>query len=111
MIPSDLLIWLYPARAKCLCIKMKKITGATESSIEGGVKTLGVLSYTVLGIQVLVEYGASSFLSANYVDSSGYEFNYFIYEGEPEYVYILNKSGNSSRILSKPSKILVTYEE
>lgn len=93
-------------------IKMKKITGTTASTVGGSVDiALGVPSYKVLGIQILVEYGTSSFISANYTYGSGYEFAYFIYGGAAGYVYILNKSGNSSRILSKPFKILVTYEE
>ncbi|MBA4848952.1 hypothetical protein [Emticicia sp. BO119] len=93
-------------------IKMRKITGTTASSQGGNVTIpLGIASYKILGVQVLVEYGANSFLSANYGAADGYEFNYFIYGGISGAIYILNKPGNSTNILSKPFKVLVTYED
>ena len=43
-----------------------------------------------------------------YTTESSYEFSYQVTNNE---IVVKNKDGNSSQILNKPIKILITYEE
>jgi hypothetical protein len=90
-------------------IKTLKLTGTTNAS--QGVQTPvlhGISSSKILSVSVLVEYAAGAIVPANYSGSVGYEFDYFINSTS---ITVWTKSGNSANILSKPFRILVTYEE
>lgn len=89
-------------------VQMKKLTGTTAST-EGGVVSLlhGLNSNKIISISVLVNHTGSSYVPANYSFHSGYEFDYYINDTE---LLILNRQTNSVNILSKPIKVLITYE-
>lgn len=90
-------------------IKTLKLTGTTNAS--QGVQTAvahGITSSKILSVSVLVEYAAGASVPPNYGGSTGYEFDYFI---NATSITVWTKSGNSGNILSKPFRILVTYEE
>lgn len=90
-------------------IKTLKLTGTTNAS--QGVQTAvlhGLTSSKILSVNVLVEYAAGASVPPNYGGSAGYEFDYFI---NATSITVWTKSGNSANILSKPFRILVTYEE
>ncbi|CAH0995363.1 hypothetical protein EMA8858_01484 [Emticicia aquatica] len=90
-------------------IKLKKLTGTTKN-FEGG-NTLFLHELTpskIIAINVLVEYSLDSTIPHGYTISNGYEFHFFQVS---QYIVITTKTGNSSNILGKPIKILITYEE
>lgn len=92
-------------------IKMKKLTGTTSAIQSGQVSiALGVPTSKVLGVQVLVEYAEGNFIPPNYSANTGYLYDYYL-KGSNHSIVVWNKSGNSSFILSKPVKVLITYEE
>jgi len=92
-------------------IKIKKLTGTT-SATQGGQTNIahGVISAKILAVNVLVQYLAAAGydVPSSYNANPGYEFDYYITATE---VIVWPKTGNSANILSKPIKILVTYEE
>jgi len=92
-------------------IKMKKLTGTT-SATQGGQTSIahGINSAKILAVNVLVQYLAIAGFDVppSYNANPGYEFDYFITSTE---VIVWPKTGNSNSILSKPIKILITYEE
>ncbi|MFT3795026.1 hypothetical protein [Flavobacterium sp.] len=90
-------------------IKILKLTGTTNAS--QGVQTAvahGLTSSKILSVSVLVDYTASASVPPSYGGSAGYEYDYFV---NGTSVVVWTKSGNSGNILSKPFRILVTYEE
>lgn len=90
-------------------IQMKKLTGTTAVAQGSTVNIAhGLNSAKILSVDVLVEYGPNSFVHHSYTESAGYQFNFFF--GSLS-ITIVNINGNSAQILSKPFKILVTYEE
>ncbi|MFN3848188.1 MAG: hypothetical protein ACK4NY_02110 [Spirosomataceae bacterium] len=90
-------------------IKTKKLTGIT-SNVDGGSVSLvhGLTNSKIISITVMVEYGTGSYIPPSYDGSNGYLFNWYLSGTD---IYIWNKAGSSSNILSKPFKILITYEE
>jgi hypothetical protein len=92
-------------------IKMKKLTGTT-SATQGGQTSIahGVNSAKILAVNVLVQYLTTVGFDVppSYNANPGYEFDFFISSTD---VIVWPKTGNSASILSKPIKILVTYEE
>jgi hypothetical protein len=92
-------------------IKMKKLTGTT-SATQGGQTNIahGLNSTKILAVNVLVQYLATAGFDVppSYNANPGYEFDYYISSTD---VIVWLKTGNSANILSKPIKILVTYEE
>jgi len=90
-------------------IQLKKLTGTTNS-VQGGQSIVahGLDASKIISITVLVEWSTNSFLHEGYKWSSGYEFNFYT---DATAIYISTISGNSSNILSKPFKVLITYEE
>jgi hypothetical protein len=91
-------------------IKMKKFT-ATSGAAQTGSITIahGLNRAKIIGVQVLLNYGANvADIPSGYTDVAGYEYNWQVNDSD---VWILNKNGNSANILSKPIKILITYEE
>lgn len=91
-------------------IKMKKLT-TTSASSQGGLVTVahGLSRAKILGVQVLLTYlaGAAD-IPGPYLDVPGYEYNWQVNNTD---INIYNKTGNSINILSKPIRILITYEE
>lgn len=90
-------------------VKMVKLTGTTGAT-QGNSTFIahGVSSNKILSVNVMVEYTAGSFVPPSYNGSIGYEYDYYITTTS---VVIWTKSSNSSSILSKPIRVLVTYEE
>lgn len=91
-------------------IKMKKLTATSAATQTGSVTVAhGLDRDKIIGIQVLLSYVAGAAdIPASYLDVPGYEYNWQVNNTN---VWILNKNGNSANILSKPIKILITYEE
>jgi len=90
-------------------VKMVKLTGTTAAT--QGVQTNiphGLTSSKILGVTVLVEYSPGSSVPPSYNGSAGYEYDYYITSTN---ISIWPKSGNSGSILSKPIRVLVTYEQ
>jgi hypothetical protein len=89
-------------------IMMKKLTGTTAIS-DGGTVSIahGLDASKILSIDVMVEWTASSYIPPRY-PVSGYE---FFWGSGGANINITNTPGNSGSILSKPIKILVTYEQ
>jgi hypothetical protein len=92
-------------------IKMLKLTGTTAST-EGGYAYIphGLVSSKILAVSVLVEYAPGLFVSANNSTSFGGNYN-FDYDVLFSDIRISNKGSDSFNILSKPMKILITYEQ
>lgn len=90
-------------------VKMIKLTGTTAST-QGGMINIahGLTPAKILSIDVLVEYTGNSFLHSSYTLNPGYEFNYFT---NGTNLTIANVAGNSANILSRPYKVLITYEQ
>ncbi len=93
-------------------IKMKKITGTTSDSEGGDIAIDATVSTSkILSVDILVEYTTDKFVKFGTTDSllgDGYYFDYYI---DNPNIHIKNASGNSSNILSKPVRVLITYEE
>ncbi len=91
-------------------IKMKKLT-TTSAALQTGSITIahGLTRSKILSVQVLLTYLANAAdIPASYLDVPGYEYNWQLNNTD---VWIINKNGNSANILSKPIRILITYEE
>jgi hypothetical protein len=92
-------------------IKMKKLTGTT-SATQGGQTSIahGVNSAKILAVNVLVQYvnTVGNDVPSSYNANPGYEFDYYISATD---IIVWPKTGNSANILSKPIKILISYEE
>lgn len=90
-------------------VKMLKFTGTT-AALQGNSTVIlhGLTSSKILSVAVLVEYTAGSSVPPSYNASTGYEYDYFVSAAG---ITVWNKAGNSANILSKPFRILVTYEE
>lgn len=90
-------------------IQVKKLTGTTATTQGGSVSIAhGVAAGKILSVDVLVEYGPNSFIHYSYTESPGFQFNFFFGASN---ITIVNINGNSGLILSKPLRILITYEE
>lgn len=90
-------------------IKVKKLTG-TSSSSQGGTVSIphGLTASKILNVSVILEYQTNFFVPTSYNYGTGFEFDWYSTNGN---IIVLNSSSNSSQILSKPFKILITYEE
>ncbi len=91
-------------------IKMKKLTGNSANS-QGGLVAIphGLNRAKILGVQVLLTYAAAvADIPGPYLDAAGYEYNWQVTVSD---INIYNKTGNIINILSKPVRILITYEE
>ncbi len=90
-------------------IKVKKITGTTSDTEGGSVDELhGLNASKIISITVLVQFSSTSYVPPSYNQVDNYEFNWY---SDNTKVYIILKSGNSGFLLSKPYKVLITYEE
>lgn len=90
-------------------VKMLKLTGTTAAS-QGSQATInhGLTSSKILAINILVEYSTGNSVPPSYNASAGYEFDYYVTTSQ---IIVITKVSNSASILSKPIRILVTYEE
>lgn len=90
-------------------IKFLKLTGTTAAS-QGSTSNIahGLTVSKILSVSVLVEYSTPSLIAPSWDVSGGYEYSYFVTSTN---VGVTNKTGNSANILSKPIRILITYEE
>lgn len=92
-------------------IKMKKLMGSFTASTAGGSTYIAhglADSDRILSVDVAVNWSYSSWVPENYTNTSNKEFNYSYNDTN---VAISNQSGNSSDILNKPIRVLITYEE
>ena len=90
-------------------VKMIKLTGTTGAA-QGNTTfiTHGVTNSKILSISILVEYAAGACVPPSYNGSAGFEYDYYL---SGVSIAVWTKSGNSTSILSKPIRVLVTYEE
>lgn len=90
-------------------IKMKKFTGTTSSLIGGTINILhGLSSSKILNVSLVIEYSAGNYVTMGYNYAAGFEASIYY---TSTHVIIGNVIGNSGNILSKPFKIVITYEE
>ena len=90
-------------------IKMLKLTGTTAASQGTTVSVAhGVNSAKILSVSVLVDFAAGSSVPPSYNGNAGYEYDFYTTATS---IVVWPKSGNSANILSKPFRILVTYEQ
>jgi hypothetical protein len=90
-------------------IKMKKLTGTTSSSQGAGVNVPHGLDVSkILAVNVLVAYSGSNCVPPGYTFNAGVEYHFTVTDS---YIQVFSVSGNSYSILSKPIKIMITYEE
>jgi hypothetical protein len=89
-------------------IKMAYFTGTT-SSTQGGSVTIptGLNGAKMIAISVMVEYVTDNYIEQGYTNNPGYQFNW--YGGGGGSIIVWNTTGNSSSILSKPIRIVITY--
>ncbi len=90
-------------------IKVIKLTGTTGAA-QGNTTFMahGLTSSKILAVNILVEYAAGSSVPPSYNGSAGFEYDYYINGAN---IAVWTKSANSASILSKPIRVLVTYEE
>ncbi len=90
-------------------IKIKKLTGTTAAS-EGSQVSIahGVDDSKILSVSVIVNYSTNDYIPHSYRSVGEYEFEWINVNGN---IIVRNISTNSGQILSKPIKILITYEE
>lgn len=90
-------------------IKVKKLTG-TSSALQGGTSSVphGLTASKILNVSVILDFGTNTFIPSSYNYNTGYEFDWY---SDATNIIVVNKSNNSGSILSKPFKILITYEE
>jgi hypothetical protein len=90
-------------------VKMLKVTGTTAAA-QGGIVgiTHGLNPAKILSVDVLLTLNVSSMLPPNYTYTAGNEYEYAVGAST---INIYNVTGNSGNILSKPVRVLITYEE
>jgi hypothetical protein len=90
-------------------VKMISLTGTTDAAQGGSVNILhGLNSAKILSVSVLVEYLSNRLVPPSHVFSAGYQYDFNV---DALGITVFNSTANSSNILSKPVKILITYEE
>jgi hypothetical protein len=90
-------------------IKMKEITGAVTSSVDGGSVTIahGLNRSKIIGFSAIVNYGTGD-VTPGFRATTGFEFS-IAYDNANIFIY--NIAGNSANITNKPVKIVITYRE
>jgi trimeric autotransporter adhesin len=90
-------------------IKIKKLTGTTAAT-QGGTSSVthGLDSSKILSITVFIEPELGTLISSSIGDGFGLKLN-FVFDTTS--VSLTNTGADSVNILSKPFKIMVTYEE
>jgi hypothetical protein len=92
-------------------VKVLKLTGTTASFEGGEVNVLHNLDASkIISVTVMVSGNTSpgEWVPASYTYTPGFEYNYYIF---PNQVRVSLKPTNSISILSKPFKVMITYEE
>ena len=89
-------------------IKVKKLTGTTAAT-EGGFVNIahGLTTSKILSISIMVEHLPDYLIGPN-GNVTGLHFFFYVVGSN---IQIFNQSGDSANILSKPIRILITYEE
>jgi hypothetical protein len=90
-------------------IKMKKLTGTTDSA-EGGdtVVAHGLDGAKILDISVTVDRGDGWFFPPEHTFNAEHQYSVVFSDSS---VVVANSAANSANILSKPFTVLITYEE
>jgi hypothetical protein len=89
-------------------ILLETYTGATSTTAGQSVSVLtNYLQADILNASLVVDCGAAGYVPQGYSFSSGYLVELRI---EDNYVYIINKLGNSANILNKPFKLFLTHK-
>lgn len=90
-------------------VRMKKLTGTTAAT-EGGFVDIahGVAAAKILAVQVLIEWTTGSWIGDGYMQNPEYQAHYLV---NGTNIRVFNHGTSSGAILSKPVKVLVTYEE
>lgn len=92
-------------------IQMQKFTATTASTQGSSTSiTLGITTAKILSVSVMVQWtgSAGDWIQPDYTVNPGYQFFWFI---SGPYLYVVNSTGNSGSILSKPIQVLITYEQ
>jgi hypothetical protein len=90
-------------------IKVKKLTGTTAATEGESVAIpLGLVPSKILSVSVLVERDTNSYAAPSSSNIQGVQYNIIV---DNNTIRIINILGNSRNILSKPFKVLITYEE
>ena len=94
-------------------IKIKKLTVQTASTDTEPDNIVyvphGLNGSKILGVQVLVEYASNQYVPHAFTNNPSYEFHFLV--NNTNDIELKVKPGNSSSILNKTAKILITYEE
>ena len=94
-------------------IKIKKLivqTASTDSEPDNIVYVPhGLNGSKILGVQILVEYAPNQYVPHAFTNNPSYEFHFLV--NNTNDIELKVKPGNSSSILNKTAKILITYEE
>lgn len=91
-------------------IKVKKLTGTTGAA-QGDIIPIshGLTSTKILSITVLVQFETNGqYVPHSYTNTNGYQFDFF---SDATNIQIRNHPTNSGQILSKPIKVMITYEQ
>jgi hypothetical protein len=91
-------------------IKVKKLTGTTGAA-QGDIIPVphGLTSTKILSITVLVQFETNGqYVPHSYTNTNGYQFDFF---SDATNIQIRNHPTNSGQILSKPIKVMITYEQ
>jgi hypothetical protein len=91
-------------------IKVKKLTGTTGAA-QGDIIPIshGLTSTKILSITVLVQFETNGqYVPHSYTNTNGYQFDFY---SDATNIQIRNHPTNSGQILSKPIKVMITYEQ
>ncbi|HLO44082.1 MAG TPA: hypothetical protein VK175_07110 [Leadbetterella sp.] len=90
-------------------IKTKKLI-TTSAAMEGATINLDHLlsPNKIIAVQIMLEYIPNSYVPPSYDGNGGFWYDWYL---SGDKIYIKNKVGSSGSILSKPIKIVITYEE
>lgn len=90
-------------------VRMLKLTGVTGAT-EGGFVDVphGLTASKILSVELLIEYTPGAWVTESYLVTAEYQANCVI---SATNIRVANHATNSGNILSKPLKILVTYEQ
>ncbi|WP_028524818.1 hypothetical protein [Runella limosa] len=91
-------------------IKVKKLTGTTGAA-QGEIIPVphGLTSTKILSITVLVQFELNGqYVPHSYTNTNGYQFDFY---SDATNIQIRNHPTNSGQILSKPIKVMITYEQ
>lgn len=87
----------------------EKVISFTTSNTQGGIVQVphGLNAAKITDISVLVNWSSVFWIGMNYTHNTGRQFQWDV--GDTTTVSVINTSGNSGSILSKPGKITIRY--